>query len=37
MKGYYTAIGYKGFVNGKYILFSTETDYEEYYFSTLTD
>ncbi len=30
MKGYYTAYGYMGYVNGKYILFATESDYIEY-------
>ncbi len=29
MKGYYTANGYYGNVRGKYVLFSTETDYYE--------
>ena len=30
MKGYYTDNGYKGYVNGEYILFATEWDYYEY-------
>lgn len=30
MKGYYTRAGYKGYVNGKYLLFATEKEYEEY-------
>jgi len=30
MKGYFTAEGYMGLVNGKYMLFATETDYREY-------
>ena len=30
MKGYYISLGYMGFVNGKYILFATDTDYYEY-------
>ena len=30
MKGYHTAQGYMGFVEGSYILFASETDYEEY-------
>lgn len=31
MKGYYTASGYMGLVNGKYILFSTEDEYKDYF------
>lgn len=31
MKGYSTQSGYMGFVDGKYMLFATETDYKEYY------
>ena len=31
MKGYQTHEGYMGYVNGRYILFSTETEYKEYY------
>ena len=31
MKGYYTSFGYMGFVGGKYMLFSSEKDYEEYF------
>ncbi len=30
MKGYITASGYMGFVNGNYILFVSEEDYKEY-------
>lgn len=30
MKGYSTAAGYMGFVNGNYILFASEQDYREY-------
>lgn len=30
LKGYYTNSGYMGFVDGKYQLFATEQDYEEY-------
>ena len=30
MKGYYTENGYKGYVNGEYILFETEEAYYEY-------
>lgn len=30
MKGYVTQNGYMGYVNGIYILFATEQDYEEY-------
>lgn len=30
MKGYTTASGYMGYVNGKYILFASEEDYREY-------
>lgn len=32
MKGYYTQYGYMGYVPelGKYILFASETDYQEY-------
>ncbi len=31
MKGYYTEGGYMGFVGGRYILFSSEGDYAEYW------
>lgn len=27
MKGYYTANGYYGFLGGRYVLFSSESDY----------
>ncbi len=30
MKGFYTGDGYMGLVNGKYILFASESDYYEY-------
>ncbi len=30
MKGYYTASGYMGLVEGDYILFASEEDYKEY-------
>lgn len=30
MKGYYVVNGYMGCVNGEYMLFADETDYEEY-------
>lgn len=30
MKGYHTAEGYMGFVNGEYVLFASEADYREY-------
>lgn len=30
MKGYFTSYGYMGFVNGKWILFASETDYYEF-------
>lgn len=30
MKGYVTASGYMGYVNGHYILFASEEDYKEY-------
>ena len=30
MKGYHTATGYMGYVNGKYILFVSESEYMEY-------
>ena len=30
MKGYYTAYGYMGYVDGKYILFATESEYIDY-------
>ena len=31
MKGYPVSNGYMGYVNGVYILFASETDYEEYF------
>ncbi len=30
MKGYYTNDGYMGYVDGMYMLFACESDYEEY-------
>ena len=30
MKGYYTQTGYMGYVEGKYILFASESEYYEY-------
>ena len=30
MKGYYTSDGYMGFVDGRYMLFACESDYEDY-------
>ena len=30
MKGYTTAMGYMGWVSGKYILFASEAEYKEY-------
>ncbi len=30
MKGYATAEGYMGFVNGRYMLFASESEYQEY-------
>jgi hypothetical protein len=30
MKGYYTAGGYMGLVEGRYILFANEEEYKEY-------
>ena len=30
MKGYLNGNGYMGFVNGRYILFASEAEYEEY-------
>ena len=30
MKGYVTACGYMGLVEGEYILFASEEDYREY-------
>lgn len=31
MKGYTTANGYMGYVEGEYILFASESDYKEYF------
>lgn len=30
MKGYVVDTGYMGYVNGRYILFASESDYREY-------
>lgn len=30
MKGYTTAAGYMGYVDGNYMLFSSETEYREF-------
>lgn len=30
MKGYHTENGYMGFVNGRYLLFASESDYYDY-------
>ena len=30
MKGYLSSNGYVGFVNGRYMLFTSEAEYEEY-------
>ena len=30
MKGYYTGAGYMGYVDGRYMLFASEGEYEEY-------
>ena len=30
MKGYVTANGYMGYVDGDYVLFASEDDYKEY-------
>ena len=30
MKGYNTANGYRGYVDGNYMLFASEEDYREY-------
>lgn len=31
MKGYHVAAGYMGWVDGSYILFANESDYEEFF------
>lgn len=31
MKGYTTSEGYMGFVNGRYMLFPSESEYKEYF------
>lgn len=30
MKGYVVTVGYMGYVNGGYMLFASEEDYQEY-------
>lgn len=30
MKGYYTQTGYMGYIQGKYMLFASESEYYEY-------
>lgn len=30
MKGYFTSMGYMGFVEGRYLLFCSEADYVDY-------
>ena len=30
MEGYFASIGYFGYVNGRWMLFATESDYYEY-------
>lgn len=30
MKGYVVNVGYMGYVNGEYMLFASEEDYQEY-------
>lgn len=30
MKGYFTANGFMGYVEGEYLLFASEDDYKEY-------
>lgn len=30
MKGYYTQTGYMGYIEGKYMLFASESEYYEY-------
>ena len=35
MKGYITESGYMGFVEGRYMLFASETDYMEFVSSAL--
>ena len=34
MKGYFTAEGYYGLIDGKYVLFASESDYIEIYNSS---
>lgn len=31
MKGYHTQSGYMGYVDGRYVLFASEEEYEEYF------
>ncbi len=30
MKGYFTANGYYGLIDGRYVLFASESDYNDY-------
>ena len=30
MKGFHTGEGYQGYVDGRYVLFASETDYYDY-------
>jgi hypothetical protein len=30
MKGYFTASGYYGLIDGRYVLFASESDYNDY-------
>lgn len=30
MKGYYVDFGYMGYISGRYMLFASESDYNEY-------
>jgi len=37
MKGFTTENGYMGLINGDYMLFASEVDYNDYYFETCDD
>lgn len=37
MKGYPTQSGFMGYVDGRYMLFATETDYIEFYMELETN
>ncbi len=37
MKGYNVANGYMGYINGHYRLFSTESEYEEFFLDSEAD